>query len=148
MSEKSKLVVIGNGMSGARTIEEVLARDGGARFEIAMFGDEPLGNYNRNMLSAVLDGSHQPQEIILNSLEWYEQNNIRLRAGVHATRIFRFARKVVGADGSVEPYDKLIIATGSRSFIPPLAGLKRADGNLKPGVFGFRSLDDCARMAA
>jgi NAD(P)H-nitrite reductase large subunit len=147
MGAKRNLVVIGNGMSGARTVEEIFSRGGAELFNIAMFGDEPIGNYNRIMLSAVLDGSHQERDIILNSLEWYEQSGIRLHAGVHATRIFRFARLVRGADGSVELYDNLIIATGSRSFIPPIAGLMRGDGSVKPGVFGFRSLDDCRRIA-
>jgi NADPH-dependent 2,4-dienoyl-CoA reductase/sulfur reductase-like enzyme/predicted pyridoxine 5'-phosphate oxidase superfamily flavin-nucleotide-binding protein/bacterioferritin-associated ferredoxin len=54
---------------------------------------------------------------------------------------------VIGADGSEEPYDNLIIATGSRSFIPPLPGLTLSDGAMKPGIFGFRSLEDCHRMA-
>ena len=74
-------------------------------------------------------------------------NGIRLHAGVRATRILRFARRVLGSDGSEEPYDKLIIATGSRSFIPPIPGLTQSDGSVKPGIFGFRSLEDCRRMA-
>jgi nitrite reductase (NADH) large subunit len=147
MGAKRNLVVIGNGMSGARTVEEILARGGADLFNIAMFGDEPFGNYNRILLSAVLDGSREATAIVLNPLAWYEQNSIRLHAGIHATRIFRFARRVIGADGSEEPYDNLIIATGSRSFIPPLPGLTRSDGSTKPGIFGFRSLDDCHRMA-
>ncbi len=147
MGTKRNLVVIGNGMSGARTVEEILARGGADLFNIAMFGAEPLGNYNRIMLSAVLDGSREATEILLNPLAWYERNAIRLHGGVRATRIFRFARHVLGADGSDEPYDNLIIATGSRSFIPPLPGLTRSDGSMKPGIFGFRSLDDCCRMA-
>src|SRR5271167_4473804 len=97
---KRKLVVIGNGMSGARTVEEILARGGAEQFDIAMFGEEPCGNYNRIMLSAVLDGSHAATEIFLNPLEWYERNAIRLHAGIHASRIFRFARRVLGSDGS------------------------------------------------
>ncbi len=141
------LVVIGNGMSGARAVEEILARGGAEKFNIAMFGAEPSGNYNRIMLSAVLDGSQQDAQIELNPLAWYERNAIRLHAGVRATRIFRFARRVIGADGSEEPYDNLIIATGSRSFIPPLPGLTVSDGAMKPGIFGFRSLEDCHRMA-
>src|SRR5260370_27318324 len=112
-----------------------------------MFGDEPFGNYNRIMLCAVLDGSHAATEIFLNPLAWYEQNAIRLHSGIRATRIFRFARRVLGADGSEEPYDNLIIATGSRSFVPPLLGLTQGDGSTKDGIFGFRSLDDCRRMA-
>jgi NAD(P)H-nitrite reductase large subunit len=148
MAANRNLVIIGNGMSGARTVEEILARSGAELFNIAMFGAEPTGNYNRIMLSAVLDGSQQASETVLNPLSWYEQNGIRLRAGVRATRIFRFARRVIGADGSDEPYDNLIIATGSRSFIPPLPGLTLSDGSMKPGIFGFRSLEDCRRMAA
>src|SRR5579862_4864856 len=147
MSTKRKLVVIGNGMSGARAVEEILARGGADMFDIAMFGAEPTGNYNRILLSAVLDGSQKASETVLNPLAWYEQHAIRLHAGVRATRVFRFARRVIGADGSEEPYDNLIIATGSRSFIPPLPGLTLADGSVKPGVFGFRSLEDCHRMA-
>jgi NAD(P)H-dependent nitrite reductase large subunit len=147
MSAKLNLVVIGNGMAGARTIEEILARGGAEMFNIAVFGGEPFGNYNRILLSAVLDGSRQPSEILLNPLKWYEENGIRLHAGVYASRILRFAQGVIGADESEEPYDLLIIATGSRPYIPPLAGLNAADGAVKPGVFGFRTLDDCARMA-
>jgi nitrite reductase (NADH) large subunit len=112
MGAKRNLVIIGNGMSGARTVEEILARGGTELFNIAMFGDEPLGNYNRILLSAVLDGSHEAGEILLNPLPWYEHNAVRLRAGIRATRILRFARRVLGADGSEEPYDNLIIATG------------------------------------
>src|SRR5258708_4537092 len=99
------------------------------------------------MPSAVLDGSHAATEIFLTPLEWYEQNAIRLHSGIRATRVFRFARRVLGADGSEEPYDDLIIATGSRSFVPPLLGLTQGDGSTKAGIFGFRSLDDCRRMA-
>lgn len=75
------------------------------------------------------------------------EHAIRLRAGVRAERIFRYARTVIGSDGSQEPYDKLIIATGSRPFIPPLDGLTLPDGGLKPGIFGFRTLGDCQRIA-
>jgi NAD(P)H-nitrite reductase large subunit/predicted pyridoxine 5'-phosphate oxidase superfamily flavin-nucleotide-binding protein len=146
-STRRNLVVIGNGMSGARTVEEILARGGAEMFNIAMFGAEPTGNYNRIMLSAVLDGSQQASEIELNPLAWYQRNGIRLHAGIRASRIFRFARRVLGADGSDEPYDNLIIATGSRSFIPPVPGLTLSDGSMKPGIFGFRSLEDCHRMA-
>lgn len=147
MDGKRNLVVIGNGMSGARVVEEILARDGATMFNITMFGDEPFGNYNRIMLANVLDGSHDTAGIFLNPLAWYEQNGIRLHTGVRVTRIFRFARRVTAADGSEEPYDNLIIATGSRSYIPPVAGIRQGDGRLKPGVFGFRNLDDCQGMA-
>jgi len=81
MGAKRNLVVIGNGMSGARTVEEIFARGGAELFNVAMFGGEPFGNYSRIMLSAVLDGSHQAAEISLNPLAWYEQNGIRLAKG-------------------------------------------------------------------
>jgi nitrite reductase (NADH) large subunit len=97
---KVKLVVIGNGMAGARSVEEILACGGGEMFDIVMFGDEPLGNYNRIMLASVLEGSTSPDGIVLNPLQWYGEHAIRLRAGVHAERIFRYARTVIGSDGS------------------------------------------------
>src|SRR5580692_2847753 len=98
MGAKRNLVVIGNGMSGARTVEEILGRGGGELFNIAMFGDEAFGNYNRVMLSSVLDGSHTATEILLNPLAWYDQEAVRLHSGIRAARIFRFARNVLGAD--------------------------------------------------
>jgi len=147
VASKRKLVVIGNGMAGARSVEEILARGGGEMFDIAMFGDEPFGNYKRIMLSAVLEGTTDAAAILINPLQWYDEHGIRLHASIRADRIFRYARTVVGSDGSQEPYDKLIIATGSHPFIPPLDGLLLRDGSLKPGIFGFRNLADCQRIA-
>jgi nitrite reductase (NADH) large subunit len=146
--KKKKLVVIGNGMAGARTVEEILERGGAEQFEIAMFGEEPSGNYNRILLSNVLNGSYKEEEIYLNPLSWYEENNIRLHAGKRASGLLRRARLVYGEDGTPEPYDKLIIATGSRPFIPTMQGTTMEDGSLKPGVFVFRSLDDCRKIAS
>jgi nitrite reductase (NADH) large subunit len=145
--EKKKLVVIGNGMAGARTVEEILARGGGAQFDITMFGEEPTGNYNRILLSNVLNGSYKEDEIFLNPLSWYEENNVRLLAGKRASGLLRRAKLVYGEDGIPEHYDKLIIATGSRAFIPQMEGTYMPDGSLKPGVFVFRSLDDCRQIA-
>ena len=68
--KKQNLVVIGNGMAGARAVEEILARGGTKRFNITMFGDEPYGNYNRILLSNVLNGTQQEEEIFLNPIEW------------------------------------------------------------------------------
>lgn len=144
---KKKLVVIGNGMAGARTVEEILERGGGEQFEITMFGEEPTGNYNRILLSNVLNGSYKEEEIFLNPLSWYEEHNIRLHAGKRASGLLRRARLVYGEDGQPEHYDKLIIATGSRAFIPPMEGTTMPDGSLKPGVFVFRTLDDCRKIA-
>jgi nitrite reductase (NADH) large subunit len=144
---RRELVVIGNGMAGARVVEEILARDGGEQFRITVFGDEPYGNYNRIMLSSVLaDGRSDLEEIFLNPLDWYEENGITLRAGVRVVRIDRFAHVIFADDGSIVRYDKLIIATGSRTFFPPMDGVWVDDRSLTPGVFGFRTLDDTTAM--
>jgi nitrite reductase (NADH) large subunit len=156
---KKKLVVVGNGMAGARVVEEILkrARD---RFEIVMFGAEPYGNYNRILLSNVLNGSQAATEIFMNPLAWYRENGITLHAGVRATHIDRQRKVVIGAplkkdalayavDAAAvpeaapieEPYDHVIIATGSRPFVPPMEGFGG------PGTFLFRTIDDCDQIA-
>ncbi|MBI3465575.1 MAG: NAD(P)/FAD-dependent oxidoreductase, partial [Planctomycetes bacterium] len=137
-------------MAGARVIEEIVARSPD-RFEITVFGDEPYGNYNRIQLSGVLGRLKDPAEIMLNPFEWYEQHRVRLHAGVRAERIERDAEVVVGRPAGrnghgksielEEPYHKLIIATGSRPFVPPM------EGREKNGVFVFRTIDDCASIA-
>ncbi len=139
MIAKQRLVVIGNGMAGARFVEDLLAIDR-ERFDIVMFGDEPYGNYNRILLSNVLNGSQDAKEIFLNSLAWYEENHIKLHAGKRVTGIDREKRLVL-ADGIEEPYDALVIATGSKPFVPPI------HGTTLHGVFVFRTLDDCRNIA-
>ncbi|HEV8485906.1 MAG TPA: nitrite reductase large subunit NirB [Blastocatellia bacterium] len=144
MNGKQRLVVIGNGMAGARLVEDVVARSGGDLFDIVIFGDEPYGNYNRILLSSVLSGTHDPKDIFINPLGWYEENNVKLHAGVRVTGIDRENRLVHGANGIDENYDYLVIATGSSPFVPPLEGLKKDDGEgFTDGVFVFRTLDDC-----
>lgn len=144
---KRKLVVIGNGMAGARLVEDVLARGGADKFDIVMFGDEPYGNYNRILLSGVLSGSHDAKDIFINSLQWYEDNNIKLRAGIRVEKIDRENKFLIGSDETIESYDELVIATGSSPFIPPIEGLRDEEGKLKEGVFVFRTLDDCDAIA-
>src|SRR5579871_1285196 len=138
--QRRKIVVIGNGMAGARTAEEILARDREG-VEIVLFGDEPYGNYNRIQLSNVLNGSQDAGAIFLNPLSWYVENDVALHAGVRVDRVDRAARTVYGSDGCCEPYDTLIFATGSRPFVPPISGTDLG------GVFVFRTLDDCERIA-
>jgi nitrite reductase (NADH) large subunit len=140
LDNKQKLVVIGNGMAGARVVEEILRRSK-LLFDITMIGEEPCGNYNRILLSNVLNGTQDADEIFINPLEWYERNSVRLLAGVRAFSIDRARRNVILADGTLVPFDKLIIATGSRPFVPPVAGT-----DLK-GVFVFRTLNDCTQIA-
>ena len=143
---KQRVVVIGNGMAGARFVDDLLARGGSERFEVVMFGDEPCGNYNRILLSSVLSRSHKPGDIFINPLEWYAARRISLHAGKRVDTIDLSAKRVSTADGVCEAYDKLIIATGSSPVIPPFENLRDARGALKRGVFVFRTLDDCARI--
>src|ERR1700759_650671 len=125
----ARLVVVGNGMAGARAVEEILARGGAERFAITVFGDEPYGNYNRILLSEVLanaagtPGEDDEDELFLNPVDWYADNGITLHAGGRIVRIDRPSKVVYGDDGSVTPYDTLILAPGSRSFFPPMEGM-------------------------
>ena len=129
-----RLVLIGNGMAGIACLEQILKHD--SRFEVTVFGDETHVNYNRIMLSSVLAGEKSAEQIVMNGLEWYRQHGITLRLGVRVTAIDREARTVTSDDGGVTPFDKLIVATGSSPFIPPMEGTQR------DGVFVFRTLDD------
>ncbi len=147
MQAKQRLIIIGNGMAGARFCEELIARQGLERFEIVIFGEEPYGNYNRILLSNVLAGSHDPQDIFLNPLPWYQQNGVHLHAGNRVQRIDCSAKLVYGENGLVEPYDKLVIATGSSPYVPALENIASEDGlPFKQGIFAFRTLDDCENI--
>lgn len=137
--KRLKLVVIGNGMAGIRCVEEILKRDP-QRYAITVIGDEPHPNYNRILLSKVLQGGAAMDEIVLNPLKWYQEQGISLVAGDRAMRIDVAERLVETAGGGVHRWDKLIIATGSSAYVPPIIG---AD---KKGVIAFRKLEDCEAM--
>lgn len=146
VDQRRRLVVVGNGMAGARTVEEILERGGGDQFAITMFGEEPYGNYNRILLSNVLSGVDDEAGIFLNDMSWYAENGITLHAGTRVIRIDRFARRIYADDGTETPYDKLIIATGSRAFVPPIPGIHRPGRGYHQGVFAFRTIDDTRNM--
>ncbi|MFI5914883.1 nitrite reductase large subunit NirB [Dactylosporangium sp. NPDC051541] len=143
---KQRLVVIGNGMAGARTVEEILRRGGGERFDITMFGAEPYGNYNRILLSNVLSGADDEAGIFLNDLQWYRDHDIELKAGARVTRIDRFGKVVYAEDGTERRYDKLIVATGSQAHVPDIPGIRHPNRGYHQGVFTFRTLDDTRAM--
>ena len=111
MQQKTKLIVIGNGMAGMNTVEHVLKLSPHA-FEITVFGEEWYPNYNRILLSSVLDGKSTVQDIILNHTEWYKENDIQLFSGHKIVAIDRENKTVASDQGLIVPYDELIVATG------------------------------------
>lgn len=136
---KQKLVLIGNGMAGVRTIEEILDRDAN-KYDITIIGEEKYTNYNRIMLSNVLQKKMTVDEIITNSEAWYQENNIELINHDPAVELNTAQKYVVTASGKKVAYDKCIMATGSRSFILPI------EGSQLEGVMGFRTIDDTEEM--
>ncbi|ENU36478.1 MULTISPECIES: nitrite reductase small subunit NirD [Acinetobacter] len=137
--EKMKLVLVGNGLAGMRCLEDLLdmAPD---RYEITVIGEEPWGNYNRIMLSPVLSGEKTIDDIMLHPHAWYADKGIRLFAGDLAVRIDRPRKHVYTEKGEVISYDRLILATGSKPFVPPIPG-----SDLK-GVLSFRDIYDVNSM--
>ncbi len=136
---KERLVLVGNGMAGVRTLEELL-KLAPQEYEITVFGAEPYPNYNRIMLSPVLAGEKTIDEIILNDREWYENNGITLHTGDPVVEINRIKRRVISKSGMEVPYDRLLLATGSHPFIIPVPGSDL------PGVVGFRDIADVDAM--
>lgn len=138
---KRKLVVVGNGMAGIRTLEELLKLDR-SLYDITVFGTEPYTNYNRILLSPVLTGEQTIQDIILNDQRWYQDNGITLHLNCTVTQINRARKEVVADNGTVVKYDRLLLATGSKPFVLPVPG-----NDLK-GVITFRDIDDVNQMIA
>ncbi|OGI41284.1 MAG: nitrite reductase large subunit [Candidatus Muproteobacteria bacterium RBG_16_62_13] len=138
---KERLVVVGNGMAGIRTVEELLkiAPD---KYQITVFGSEPLPNYNRILLSPVLTGEKKFEDIVLNDDAWYAGHGITLHKGKEVVGIDRRHRKVIAKDGTEAAYDHLLLATGSTPFLLPVPGKDL------PGVIGFRDLRDVEAMLA
>ena len=139
--KKMKLVMVGNGMAGVRTLEELLklAPD---LYDITVFGAERYANYNRILLSPVLAGEMTLADIMLNDVDWYRDNNIRLYLGKKVVKLDRVARKVVASDGTEAEYDRVLLATGSNPFILPVPG---ADFE---GVLTYRDIADTNAMIA
>ena len=141
--KKLKLVMVGNGMAGVRTLEELLklAPD---LYDITVFGAEPHPNYNRILLSPVLAGEQTLDEIVLNPLSWYVEHGITLHLGTTVTQIDRVRRCVVASDGQggeiSADYDRLLIATGSTPFVLPVPGKELQ------GVIAYRDIADTLAM--
>ncbi len=137
--KKLKLVMVGNGMAGVRTLEELI-RIAPDIYDITVFGAEPHPNYNRILLSPVLAGEQTVQDIILNDLDWYADNHITLHTGKKITQINRARRIVVADDGTTADYDRLLLATGSNPFMLPVPGKELQ------GVIGYRDIADTEAM--
>jgi nitrite reductase (NADH) large subunit len=129
-----RLVVVGNGMAAVACLEQILQRD--HDFEITIFGDETHANYNRVVLPAVLAGDKSPDEIALKDRNWYQDTGILTRLGVRVVRLDPAERLVIDEDGGATRFDRLILATGSRALVPPIAGLEQEN------VHTLRTLDD------
>ncbi|TKH39303.1 nitrite reductase large subunit [Paenibacillus polymyxa] len=138
INSKKKLVVIGNGMAGINTVEQILKLTD--KYEITVLGSEPHPNYNRIMLSYVLEGSKTIDDIILNDLQWYADQGITLYTGKMVKSIDGEHKKILTEDGLEIDYDVALVATGSQSFILPIPGKEL------PGVIGFRDIADCSAM--
>ena len=138
-SQQARLVVIGKGMAGMRTVEELctLAPD---RYAITVLGKEPHPNYNRILLSPVLAGEQTIDEIILNPLDWYAGHGIDLHLGKKVVEVNRSRRIVRAADGTEAANDRLLLATGSNPFILPLPGKELE------GVIAYRDIADTETM--
>ncbi|WP_374631537.1 nitrite reductase large subunit NirB [Ferrovibrio sp.] len=136
---KQRLVVVGNGMAAGRVLEEMLEKAPDA-YQITILGAEPRVNYNRIMLSPVLSGEKTYEDILIHDQDWYARHGIALLPRRKAVKVDRAARQVHAEDGTILPYDKLLIATGSNPIILPVPG---AD---LPGVLGYRDLDDVNAM--
>ena len=137
--KKLELVMVGNGMAGIRTLEELLklAPD---LYDITVFGAEPHGNYNRILLSPVLAGEMTIGDIMLNDVGWYAQHGITLHLGRKVTRIDRARRRVIADDGTEAGYDRLLLATGSNPVMLPVPGIDL------PGVVAYRDIKDTGEM--
>jgi nitrite reductase (NADH) large subunit len=137
--KKSKLVMVGNGMAGVRTLEELLkvAPD---LYDISVFGAEPHPNYNRILLSPVLAGEQTLDEIVLNSWDWYKDKHITLHSGKKVVQVDRFKRIVRADDGTEVEYDRLLLCTGSNPFILPVPGKDLE------GVIAYRDIADTNAM--
>jgi assimilatory nitrate reductase electron transfer subunit len=138
---RRRIVVVGNGMAGARLVDELLQRDRTA--SITVVGAEQQPAYNRVLLSDVLSGKRRSQDIALP-----QRPDAVRRLGELVVGLDRTAKTVTTSGGDVLPYDALVLATGSTAVVPPVHGIAGPSGVLLPGVFVFRTLDDCADIAA
>jgi assimilatory nitrate reductase electron transfer subunit len=129
----TRLVVVGNGMAGARLVGEVRARD--AKMSVTVLGAESREPYNRVLLSNVLAGAYGPEQVRMLDPGWYAEHGVTALLGAEVTALDRDAQTVVTGAGHRVPYDVLVLATGSEAVVPPIAGAGCG--------LAFRTMDDC-----
>lgn len=142
---KKKLFIIGNGMGTCRLLDELATRGAAFQYEITVFGEEQGGAYNRIMLGKVLAGG-SPDDIVTKPLEWYDRHNVRLIDRTRVVKLDTLRKQVETADGQLRGYDVAVLATGSQPVVPLLEGMNDENGELKPGIFVYRTIGDCMRM--
>ena len=128
-------VVVGNGLVGHRFCEKLVALDRERRYRIVTFCEERQAAYDRVHLTSYFEHRDR-SKLAVARLEWYRENGIDIHLGDRASRIDRDKRVVVSASGLRIPYDKVVLATGSRPFVPPVDGIGRR------GVFVYRTIED------
>ncbi|MDB4977262.1 MAG: nitrite reductase [Myxococcaceae bacterium] len=142
---KKDLVIVGNGMATDRLLDELMSRKALDRYDLTVFGEEPHGAYNRIMLGKVLDGG-EPDVIVTKPKSWYSDRGIRLISGVRVDKLDTAARRLYVESGESYHYDVTVLATGSNPMVPAIDGMNGEDGVLRPGVFVYRTMDDCMRI--
>ena len=141
MTNKKNLVVVGNGMVGHKFLELMVQKDVSQQWNLVTFCEEPRVAYDRVNLSGYFSGK-TAADLTLVEPGYYQENNIEIHIGDRVTAINRANKTVTSANGVEISYDKLILATGSYPFVPPIKG------NDSPGTFVYRTIEDLENMEA
>ena len=141
MAGRNTVVVIGNGPVGHRFCERLLEYDADRRYRIVTFCEEPRPAYDRVRLTSYFE-HRDPARLALARIDWYSRNGILLHVGDRARQIDRQRRVVVSESGVEVPYERVVLATGSRPFVPPVEGMG------KRGVFVYRTIEDLESIIA
>ncbi|MFC4994494.1 nitrite reductase large subunit NirB [Rubritalea tangerina] len=136
---KERIIVIGNGMVGYKFCERLIEKDTNKKFKVITFCEEPRPAYDRVHLSEYFSGK-SAEQLSMSPLDWYEKNDVEIHIGEKVTQIDKEAKRVISSSGKVIEYDKLVIATGSSPFVPPVPGID------KQGVFVYRTIEDLDAM--
>lgn len=144
MIRRKQIVIVGNGMATCRLLDELVARDAQDRYDITVVGDEPGGAYNRIQLSKVLGGA-EPDSVVTKPPAWYTNHAIRLVTG-NAERLELSERRLLLEGAEPLRYDIAILATGAQPVVPSFQGISDERGQLKPGIFVYRTIADCLAM--